>query len=52
MVVKAMPDNATTEEVLQESHCCFGSMRGHPRLLKMTILFIPFQQSSDLHQNF
>jgi hypothetical protein len=48
MVAKATPDNAITNEVQQESHCCFGSMGGHPILLKMAILFTPFLQSSEV----
>ena len=54
-VMKAMPNNVTTKEILQESHCCFGSMGGHPSLLKLAIPFNPFQHfqhSSELHQNF
>jgi hypothetical protein len=39
-----MPKNAITEEVLQESCCCFHSMGGHPTLLKPAIPFILFQQ--------
>jgi hypothetical protein len=41
-VAKAMPDNSTAKEILQECHCCFGSMGGHPSLLKIAIPFNPF----------
>lgn len=45
---KAVPDNAVTEEVLQESCCCFHSMAIHPILLKPAFPFIFFQQYNGL----
>jgi len=38
---KATPDNAVTEEGLQES-CCFHGMGSCPTLLKPAVLFILF----------
>jgi hypothetical protein len=39
---KATPDNAVTEEGLQESCCCFHGMDSYATLLKPAVLFILF----------
>lgn len=47
---KSMPDNAVTEDALQESFCCFHCVGIFPILQKPAILLIFLQQSSELGQ--
>jgi len=47
---KSMPDNALTEDTLQESFCCFHCVDIYPILQKPAILLILLLQNNELGQ--